>query len=136
MQVPRSVVRFNNAVNNPVQGQYAWLVPPWTVIVHRGRKSGRTYRTPVVGFRKGRTLAVTILYGEESDWVRNVLGGSGLAVRGGRTYPLLDPRVAQVDETSELSRAGRRYGRLSGQVLLAELGEPEPGFGRGPRRTR
>ena len=37
---------------------------------------------------------VTILYGLQSDWVRNVLAGSGLAVRGARTYPLLDPRIS------------------------------------------
>ena len=133
MQIPRAVARFNKRINNPIQRQYAWLLPPWTLIVHRGRKSGRVYRTPVVAFRHGRTLSVTILYGLQSDWVRNVLAGSGLAVRGGRTYPLLDPRVADVDGTAELSRAGRRYGRVSGKVLLAELGDPEPGFGRGPK---
>src|SRR5882762_7309546 len=100
MQIPRAVIRFNKAVNNPIQRQYAWLLPPWTVIVHHGRKSGKTYRTPVMAFKKGRTLSATILYGEESDWVRNVLAGSGLAVRGGRTYPLLDPRVVDVEESA------------------------------------
>jgi hypothetical protein len=87
----------------------------------------------VLAFRKGSTLSVAILYGEQSDWVRNVLTGDGLAVRGGRTYPLLDPRVATVDDSDRFSPAGRRYGRIAGKVLLAELGPPEPGFGRGPR---
>ncbi len=87
----------------------------------------------MVAFRDGRTLSVTILYGEHSDWVRNLTAaGGGRVVRGGHTYPLLDPRIARVADTPELSPAQRRYGRVSGLVLLAELGEPEPGFGRGP----
>jgi deazaflavin-dependent oxidoreductase (nitroreductase family) len=133
MELSRRVARFNKRVTNPIQGQFAWLLPPWSVIIHRGRKSGRTYRTPVVAFRKGRTLSVTILYGENSDWVRNVLAGNGLAVRGGRTYSLLNARVADVDASADLSLAQRGYGRVSGKVLLAELGEPQPGFGRGPK---
>ena len=133
MQISRRAVAFNNAINNPIQRQYAWLIPPWTVIVHRGRKSGRIHRTPVLAFRSGRTLSAAILYGERSDWVQNVLAGGGRVVRGGRTYPLLSPRVAVPDETAELSGMGRRYGRLAGKVLLAELGEPEGRFGRGPR---
>lgn len=52
MQLSRCVARFNKAVNNPVQGLYAWIVPPWAVILHRGRRSGRAYRTPVLAFRQ------------------------------------------------------------------------------------
>jgi deazaflavin-dependent oxidoreductase (nitroreductase family) len=132
MEIPRGVIRFNRAINNPIQRQFAWLLPPWLIVVHRGRRSGRVYRTPVVGFRRGRTLGIAILYGEGSDWVRNVLAGEGSVVRGGRTYPLLAPRVAGPGEPG-LSGAARRYGGVSGKLLVAELGPPAPGFGRGPR---
>ena len=30
------------------------------------------YRTPVNAYKRGRTLAVVILYGERSDWVKNL----------------------------------------------------------------
>ena len=138
MQVPRRVVRFNNAINNPIQSLYAWLLPPWAIVAHRGRRSGRLYRTPVIAFRRGRTLAIGVLYGDGSDWVQNVLAGGGRAevVRGGRTYGLVNPRLADVAPSAELSTAGRAYGRISGRVLLAELGGPRPGFGRGPRVER
>ena len=126
----RRVARFNKAVNNPIQRQYAWLLPPWVVIVHRGRKSGRVYRTPVNGYKRDQTLAIIVLYGEESDWVRNVLAGGGQVVRAGRTYDLSNPRLVPA---SEAAGAARALGRLSGKVLLAELGEPASGFGRGPR---
>ena len=130
VKLSRRVARFNRAVNNPIQGQYAWLLPPWVVICHRGRKSGRLYRTPVNAYKRGSTLAIVVLYGEESDWVQNVLAGGGQVVRAGRTYELLNPRMVEADAAEGVARA---VGRLSGKVLLADLGDPEPGFGRGPR---
>lgn len=128
LTLPRGLARFNRAVTNPVQGVYAWALPPWAVIVHRGRRSGRLYRTPVVSRKHGRVFAVAVLYGERSDWVRNLLAaGGGTVVRGGRTYELIGPRLV----------GGRDgpwpLGRMADKVLVAELGEPAPGFGRGPR---
>jgi deazaflavin-dependent oxidoreductase (nitroreductase family) len=137
MQISRRVVRFNQAINNPVQLRYAWLLPPWAVIVHRGRRSGRIYRTPVNGYRRGSKLAVVVLYGERSDWVQNVLGGGAQVVRGGRTYDVLEPRLVDPRDpdaaNGELPAAARRLGRVSGKVLLARLGGPVGRFGRGPR---
>jgi deazaflavin-dependent oxidoreductase (nitroreductase family) len=135
MQVPRAVVRFNKMINNPIQRQYAWLLPPWAIVVHRGRRSGRTYRTPVVAFRHGPTLAIVILYGERSDWVLNALAGGAAVVRRGRTCPLVAPRVSGPDAPGISSRA-RLFGRISGSLLVGELGPPEHGFGRGPRAGR
>ncbi len=109
----RRLAAFNRVVTNPIQGTWAWLVPPWAVIVHRGRRSGRRYRTPVLAVRRGQHIAVRVLYGVESDWVRNLLAaGGGFVVRGGHTYPL-----------SEV--------RLEGEWLVARLGAAQDGFGRG-----
>jgi deazaflavin-dependent oxidoreductase (nitroreductase family) len=133
VQIPRRVIRFNNAINNPIQGQFAWLLPPWAVVSHRGRRSGRQYRTPVIAFKRGTTLSIGILYGERSDWVQNLLAGGGEVVRGGRTYELVNPRIADARSANGISAAGRAYGRVSGNVLVAELGDRRPEFGRGPR---
>jgi deazaflavin-dependent oxidoreductase (nitroreductase family) len=134
MEVPRSVVRFNKAINNPIQRQYAWLLPPWVVIVHRGRRSGRVYRTPVVAFRRGRELAVVILYGERSDWVQNVLAGGAEAVRGGHTYALSEPRVVSLEDAgTSLSAPARAMARTSGKLLVATMEGPNGRFGRGPK---
>jgi deazaflavin-dependent oxidoreductase (nitroreductase family) len=119
MQAPRRLARFNRIVTNPIQGTWAWLAPPWAVIVHRGRRSGRVYRTPVMASVRGGRLRVAILYGERSDWVLNLLAGNGQVVRQGRTYPLIDPQVVD-----------RRH---RGKALQASLGERLPGFGPGPR---
>ena len=53
MKLSRRVAHFNKVVNNRIQSVYAWLVPPWAVILHRGRRSGRSYRTPVLAFNHG-----------------------------------------------------------------------------------
>jgi deazaflavin-dependent oxidoreductase (nitroreductase family) len=133
IKLSRRVARFNKAVNNPIQSQYAWLLPPWAVIIHFGRKSGRLYRTPVDAFKRGDTLAVVILYGEESDWVRNLLAGHGEVVRRGRTHDLTDVRVIDVaDAGPEISPRAKLVGRSSGKLLVGKMGPPRPDFGRGP----
>ncbi len=133
IQLSRRVARFNRRINNPIQRQYAWVLPPWVILVHRGRKSGKTYRTPVNAFKQGDQLAVVVLYGERSDWVQNVLAGQARVVRAGRTHDLLEPRLVDpADPGVELPRAARRMGRVSGKVLVGRLGPPAPGFGRGP----
>ena len=115
VQIPRRVAAFNRVVTNPIQGTYAWLLPPWAVLIHAGRRSGRRYRTPVMATRRGDELRVPVLYGVQSDWVRNLLAaGRGQVVRAGRTYPLTDVRLEP------------------GPRLVGRLGSAEPGFGRGP----
>jgi hypothetical protein len=44
MKLSRGVARFNKRVTNRIQGLYAWLVPPWAVIVHRPARCSQTCR--------------------------------------------------------------------------------------------
>src|SRR5437588_5200556 len=142
MKLSRRVARFNKVINNRIQRVYAWLVPPWAVIVHRGRRSGRSYRTPVLVFRQQRTLVIALLYGEESDWLRNLrTAGGGRVVRIGRTFELGEPRIVDTSTAAELSRLSplaRAYCRLADQQVLVEIGERLGGVGpgRGNSATR
>jgi deazaflavin-dependent oxidoreductase (nitroreductase family) len=132
MKLSRRVARFNKSINNRVQGVYAWILPPWAVILHRGRRSGRPYRTPVLAFRRDLTLIVALLYGEESDWLRNLKSAGGRFVRMGRTYELSTPRVVDTSAAVELSRLSvlaRAYCRLADKQVLFEIGDQLPGFG-------
>ena len=126
MKLSRRVARFNKLINNPIQGTYAWLVPPWAIIVHRGRRSGRRYRTPVMAFARDRTLIVALLYGEESDWVRNLRAGGGQVIRRGRTFEVGRVEVVatgSADLLARLSPPARAYCRLAEKQLTLELGE-------------
>jgi deazaflavin-dependent oxidoreductase (nitroreductase family) len=135
MKLSRGVARFNKRVTNRVQGLYAWLIPPWAVILHRGRRSGRPYRTPLFAFRRERTLVVALLYGVESDWLRNLREGGGRVVRRGRTFAVGPPEVVETAAAGlllgRLSRPERAYCRLAERLAILELGEQLPGFGRG-----
>ncbi len=136
MKLSRRVARFNKRVTNRIQGLYAWLLPPWAVILHRGRRSGRQYRTPLFAFRRGRTLVIALLYGQESDWLRNLRAGGGQVIRAGRTFTVGPPEVIDTSEAglllARLSPPERAYCRLAEKLAILELAEQLPGFG--PRR--
>jgi deazaflavin-dependent oxidoreductase (nitroreductase family) len=77
MPLPRSVARFNRRYTNRFIEPIAERSRGFAIIVHRGRSSGATYRTPVNVFRAGDDLLVALTYGPGADWVRNVLAGPG-----------------------------------------------------------
>ena len=135
VKLSRGVARFNKRVTNRIQGLYAWLLPPWAVIVHRGRRSGRRYRTPLFAFKRDRVLVIALLYGEESEWLRNLRAGGGHVVRGGRTFVVGAPEVVVTSEAdallARLSRPARAYCRLAEKLALFDLEAQLPGFGRG-----
>ena len=133
MRLSRRVARFNKRVTNRIQGLFAWLVPPWAVILHRGRRSGREYRTPLFAFRRDRTLVIALLYGRESDWLRNLCDGGGHVIRAGRTFTVGLPEIVDTSEAdrllARLSRPARAYCRLAEALAILELGEQLTGFG-------
>lgn len=94
MPAPRWLARLNRRVTNRVMEPVALRLPGFGVVVHRGRKSGRMYRTPVNVFQRPGRLVVVLTYGRESQWVHNVLanGGCELETRG-RTWHLVQPRL-------------------------------------------
>ena len=84
----RAVTRYLDPVLRPLAAR----APGFGIITHRGRKSGRTYRTPVNVFRRGDTFLFFLTYGSEVDWAQNVLAaGSCSLLTRGRTVELIDP---------------------------------------------
>ena len=99
MPIPRVVGQWNKAGLNKVTRRIAPWMPGLGVVVHRGRRSGRVYRTPVNVFavQDGYVLALT--YGPDTDWVKNVLAAGGCELRTrGRIIQLTAPRLYH-DET-------------------------------------
>jgi deazaflavin-dependent oxidoreductase (nitroreductase family) len=89
------LARFNRRLPNRVIGTIAGRrLSPVAFMVHQGRSSGRQYRTPVLPLPLADGFLVSLPYGPERDWVRNVLaaGRCGL-LRGGRRFELADPRL-------------------------------------------
>jgi deazaflavin-dependent oxidoreductase (nitroreductase family) len=96
MPLPRRLAKFNLVVTNRVLGPLARYVPGFAVVSHVGRRSGRTYRTPVSLFRRGDGYVIALMYGPGSQWVRNVLaaGAADVETRGKRLH-LVGPEVVR-----------------------------------------
>ena len=90
------LARFNRVVTNPIQRLWAGRLPPFAIIEHTGRKTGRRYRTPVSAFVKGDSVTIRLPYGTERDWVRNlVAAGGGVIQRRGRRVRVTEPEVSK-----------------------------------------
>lgn len=119
--MPAWLPRFNKVVTNRIQGLWAPYLPPWAVVFHTGRRSGRTFHNPVVAFRRGPTLAVGLLYGSDAQWVKNIVAaGGGEVVRKGRRMKITNPRVVTAGTDEDLPFAAARMSRRMG-VLVCDI---------------
>ncbi|MFB9646760.1 nitroreductase family deazaflavin-dependent oxidoreductase [Microbacterium terregens] len=62
---------------------------PFSLIRHIGRKSGRTFETPVILADSSNGLVAELTYGDQVNWYRNIVRGGGQIVHRGRTYRIL-----------------------------------------------
>lgn len=119
------LAQFNRRLVNPVVRTFAGRPgSPVAVVEHRGRRSGRRYRTPVVAFGVDDGYVVALFYGADGDWVKNVLAaGSCTLELGGRRVELVDPRVLDVSEgmalVPALMRPALRLLRVTGVLRLS-----------------
>jgi deazaflavin-dependent oxidoreductase (nitroreductase family) len=81
MPLPRQAARFNRVFTNRLFAPLAGRVPPWVVVEHVGRRSGRTYRTVVWAFPRRGDLIMALTYGPSADWVRNVTAAGHCQVK-------------------------------------------------------
>jgi deazaflavin-dependent oxidoreductase (nitroreductase family) len=119
--MPRGLAKVNKRVVNPIQGLWAPWLAPWAVIVHRGRRSGTEYRTPVLAAESGSSLYVALFYGTRADWVRNVrAAGGGEVIRRGRHRRIGNVRILNDPTAEPLPRAVRAAARRM-PILVADL---------------
>ncbi|MEV4534461.1 nitroreductase family deazaflavin-dependent oxidoreductase [Asanoa sp. NPDC049518] len=77
-------------------------VPPLAVVHHVGRRSGRSYQTPVMAFPTPEGWIVALFYGDDVQWLRNAQGPGKV----------------------ELTRSGTRHELSQVRLLDAAAGEP------------
>lgn len=103
MPLPRAIAKLNRVGLNRLTRHIAPWAPGFGVVVHRGRKSGRTYRTPVNVFVRDKTYVFALTYGPQADWVRNVQGAGGCdLVTRRRTFRLTAPRIEHTSSRDDL----------------------------------
>ena len=96
--VQHTVRRFNRAFGNPHQMKTAGTPGAYaSVIRHVGRKTGRSYETPVVPFATPDGFVIALPYGPGTDWIKNVLAtGSATIVTEGDTWLIDRPELVPV----------------------------------------
>jgi deazaflavin-dependent oxidoreductase (nitroreductase family) len=104
MQLPQGLARFNRHVN-PIQRLWAGWLPPFAIVEHVGRRSGKPYRTPVQAFSTtvdGKPgVAILLTYGPDRDWLKNLTAaGGGRMRRNAETFGITDPRVVSKAEAA------------------------------------
>ncbi len=93
MPLPKGLARFNRVVTNRISRPLAGWLPGFAVIVHRGRKSGVEYRTPLNAWLGEDDVIVALTYGRDTDWMKNLTAADGgEIVMGRRTYRVGPPQ--------------------------------------------
>lgn len=119
--MPAWMTKVNKRVVNPIQGLWAPRLAPWAMVIHRGRRSGTEYRTPVLAARSGSTLYVALFYGSGAQWVRNVRAADGgEVIRRGRRRRIANVRILRDPAAEPLPRAIRAAARRM-PILVADL---------------
>jgi gluconokinase len=94
MAIPKSVAIFNVHVTNHITRPLAGHLPGFAIVIHVGRRSGRTYHTPVNMFRDGERFVFALTYGADSQWAKNVMAAGECEVRTqGNTVRLRHPKI-------------------------------------------
>ena len=125
MPLPRWLARVNKRVFNPIEIRRG--VRP--VLIHVGRSSGRTYRTPLDAHPLAGGYLFIPMYGSRSDWVRNVLAaGAARLLLSGKEIELESPRIVkQRDVWPLLLTPAKPPPGISGDSELLQTDVCQPG---------
>jgi deazaflavin-dependent oxidoreductase (nitroreductase family) len=89
----RLVAWINRSVLNPIVLRIAGPLAI-SVVQHIGRRTGRSYQTPVFAEQTSEGFIVGLIYGADTDWCRNVLAARGaVLVYHGHELRLVNPSV-------------------------------------------
>jgi deazaflavin-dependent oxidoreductase (nitroreductase family) len=109
------LIGLQRRVLNPVQLRTAGRPGAYAGIVrHVGRRSGRTYETPVGILADGDGFLIALPYGSRTQWLQNVVAaGTGELVTEGRTVVVDRPQIIPArDVAAQFSITDQRMFRL------------------------
>jgi len=125
--IPRFVRQWNKVGLNRVTVHIAPWMPGLGVVVHRGRRSGRQYQTPVNVFPAQDGYVIALPYGPDTDWVKNVLAAGACELRTrGHAVRLVGPRVFHDDSRRDIRPIERQVLKVIGvaDFLSAKTAPP------------
>lgn len=81
MVLPRPVAKANRFWINPIARLVAGRAPGFAIVRHQGRRSGRSYATPINIFRVTSGFVAALTYGPDTDWLKNLAAAGGGTIR-------------------------------------------------------
>ena len=107
--------RIANRIFLRISGR--WL-RAYSIVRHVGRTSGREYQNPVSAYPLGDGFVIPVLYGADSQWVRNVMAAGRFTLRTrGRDVLLERPEIIPAQQ------ALAAYPRLLRRIMRAQRTE-------------
>jgi len=87
---------FNKRFFNPLMRKLAGKrFVPFALVRHVGRRSGKTFETPISAKPVGGGFVIALPYGSDVDWYRNVMAAGGGVMRWhGKEYAFGKPEPA------------------------------------------
>jgi deazaflavin-dependent oxidoreductase (nitroreductase family) len=118
--VPPFVTIFNRLVRS-FAGRHLYAL-----LRHRGRRSGKSFETPVMAWRTAGGILVPLAWGSETDWYRNLTAANGCEVQiSGQWHRCAAPALLQREQALSylpaLTRAIARLVPVPQFVLLREV---------------
>lgn len=125
--IAHRLIRATGPIMSPFAGRR--FFPLWAILEHRGRKSGRLYRIPVVARRTPDGFIIPMPFGEGTDWVRNVLAAGTCAIvwKGRRYQADQAETIGTEDAAPAFDRVQRRLLPVIGieRFVRVRAGEPD-----------
>ncbi|MGO9927968.1 MAG: nitroreductase family deazaflavin-dependent oxidoreductase [Mycobacterium sp.] len=107
------LLKSYNKIIAPIAGRSH---SPYALLEHVGRRSGRSYATPVGAFPYGDGFVIGLSYGADVDWCRNILASGHAAITWrGRTFALERPEI--IPMSTAVLQALPPYFRLPAREL-------------------
>lgn len=110
------MVRFAGRAWNPI----------FSVVEHVGRRSGRRYETPVAARRVDGGFVISLAFGRQVDWHRNMVAAGGAKIRWrDREYEVSDPviidREAGMAAFNAIQRFFLRLGGIDSYIAVRDV---------------
>jgi deazaflavin-dependent oxidoreductase (nitroreductase family) len=118
----RRRARFNRFFTNRLVRPVSGWVSMWSIVEHVGRRSGKSFKTPVSMFRTDDGVAILLAYGTDTDWVKNLQAADGGQVTlGGKTFRVTNPRILPTAKAAQAVKSPWRQMMKATGVKFALL---------------
>lgn len=117
------LARRTTRVAMPIAGR-RWN-PIFAVVLHRGRRTGREWATPVAARRVSDGFVVSLAFGAQADWHRNLVAAGGGVIRWrGIDHPVQTPEPIDRDRAlpafNRVQRVALRAAGVRGFIRLPD----------------